>query len=475
MMSLETFKRYAARALTPAFLAFALLVGGASLEGEFLKAVLFALSGAVLAGLFLFAGPWWKGQAAVVLAFAGLLALVLMVQVLPLPSGWLQDLPIREAARNSLEALGLGSGPQAVSLAPEATVAGLLAFLAPLCGFALVAAVKWSRGAGLLKWTIPALGAASAALGLAQVILGKAMPELYFYDFTALGFPVGVFSNPNHQASFLLMCLPFVAVLAADMRRDWEGSDEDVALAMVAGALGLMILAGILGAGSAAGYLLLVPVLVLSLAVAFAGRRKSKDSASGASLAGLAILPMILGFAALVVFTSPRLTGLGYTSFEDGPASRIGINRVSAVMIEEHWAAGTGLGTYQDVYRLYEDPDTVSRVFIAHAHNDYYEWVIETGLAGTVLLGAFLILWSYWFLRLWTGYKAEALRLRRAASIACLVPVLHSLVDYPLRTPGIAVMAAMCLALMIVPRQKSEAPLPKAEQAGDEELRIVTL
>jgi hypothetical protein len=33
----------------------------------------------------------------------------------------------------------------------------------------------------------------------------------------------------------------------------------------------------------------------------------------------------------------------------------------------------------------------------------------------------------------------------------------------------------MCLALMIVPRQKSEAPLPKAEEAGDEDLRIVTL
>ena len=475
MISLAASRRYAARALTPAFLAFALLVGGASLEGEFLQAVLFTISGALLGCLFLFAGAWWTGQAALVLAWAAILALVLVAQVLPLPVSWLEELPIRGDARLSLEALGLGAGPSTLSLAPEATIAGLLAFLAPLCGFAIVAAIKWSRGAGLLKWVIPALGAASAALGIAQVILGKAVPELYFYDFTARGFPVGVFSNPNHQASFLLMCLPFVAVLVADLRRDWEGSDEDMALATVAGALGLMILAGILGAGSAAGYLLLVPVLILSIAVVFAGRRKSKESAPRLSLAGLAILPMILGFAALVVFTSPRLTGLGYTSFEDGPASRIGINKVSAVMIEDHWAAGIGLGTYEDVYRLYEDPDTVSSTFIAHAHNDYYEWVIETGLAGTALLGGFLLIWFFWFLRLWTGAKAEALKLRRAASIACLVPILHSLVDYPLRTPGIAVLAAMCLALMIVPRQKSEAPLPKAEEAADDDLRIVTL
>ena len=71
MMSLATLRRYAARALTPAFLAFALLVGGASLEGDFLKAVLFALSGVLLAGLFLFAGPWWKGPVAVVAVFVG--------------------------------------------------------------------------------------------------------------------------------------------------------------------------------------------------------------------------------------------------------------------------------------------------------------------------------------------------------------------------------------------------------------------
>jgi hypothetical protein len=172
MISLAAFRRYAARALTPAFLAFALLVGGASLEGEFLQAILFAVSGVLLAGLFLFAGTWWKGHAGLVLALAAALTLALVAQVVPLPVSLLEDLPIRDDARQSLEALGLGAGPSTLSLAPEATIAGLLAFLAPLCGFALVASIKWSRGAGLLKWVIPALAAAIAAHGIAQEILG---------------------------------------------------------------------------------------------------------------------------------------------------------------------------------------------------------------------------------------------------------------------------------------------------------------
>lgn len=463
--------RQAARSLTPLFLAGALLVGGASLEGEAAQAILFALSGMLVAGLFLFSPGWIQGPVVSVLLFTFALTVLLVAQLVPSGVALMGGLPDRDQALASLNALGLPPEAMALSLVPEATLAGLLAFLAPLAGFCLVAALRWNRGAGLIKWTLPALGAASALLGLAQVILGKAYPALYFYDFTAQGFPVGFFSNPNHQASFLLMCVPFVAVLGAQLRRDWEGSDADMGRATYVIVTGLLLLTGILGAGSAAGYILLVPVLGLSIAIFLAGRPRS----GGNGLAGLLLLPMILAFAALVVFTSPRLSGLGYTSFADGPGSRIGINRVSTGMIETHWQVGTGLGTYADVYRLYEDPFTVSNVFVAHAHNDYFEWMIETGLPGALLLGLFLCWWLFWFARLWSSQGRDAFRLRRAASVACLVPVLHSLVDYPLRTPGIAVVAAVCLAIMVVPRARREAPLPESPGAEDEEVRAVTI
>lgn len=459
MSRMEDLRRQGARALTPLFLLGALLTGGASLEGEALQAGYFALSGVLLAGLFALSPGWLRGAVVPVLLFAAVLALMLVAQILPLSADLTAGLPARPEAREVLAALGQAPEVTTLSLAPDATLAGLLAFLAPLAGFCLVAALKWTRGAGVLKWTIPAFGAASAMLGIAQVILGKAEPSLYLYDFTTRGLPVGVFANPNHQASFLLMCLPFTGVLAAGLRRDWEGSDAEMAQAAYVALSGLLIAAGILGAGSVAGYLLLLPVAGFTLAIFLSGRA---PSGSG-GLAGLALLPLILGLAALIIFSSPRLPGLGVTSLEDGPGSRIAINRISAGMLADHWQAGAGLGTYADLYRLEEDPQTVSSAYVAHAHNDYFEWAIETGLAGMILLAAFLIWWAARFAGLWSGGARDAFRLRRAASVACLVPILHSLVDYPLRTPAIAAFAGICLALMIVPRGRQEAPLAGAE------------
>jgi O-antigen ligase len=319
-----------------------------------------------------------------------------------------------------------------------------------------------------MAWTIALLGAASALLGLAQVFTGDQSP-LYLYDFTSRGLPAGFFSNVNHQASFLLMCLPFTAALAGRLRRDWEGQDTDTALAILVAACFLLIVVGILGAGSVAGYILLLPVTLLSLFLLRGGRR----SGSGGVL-GYVMIPAIILFAGVIIFSSPVLEGLGVTSFDDSDLSRVGITRTSLEILPEHWRLGTGLGTFEQVYHLYEDPSSVNRTYVAHAHNDYIEWAIETGVPGMTLLALFLAWWAAQMVRVWTGRIEGSSGLRRAASIATLVIVLHSLVDYPLRTPAIATLGAVCLALMVVPRER---PRKKPEPAQDAEpsTRTVTL
>lgn len=464
----DTARRLLARLLVAGFLTGALLTGGASLEGEVQKAMLFVVAGLTLGGLILLSRDWLSAGAVTALSFALLFVLIVLLQLLPLPAGFTRALPDRDVALAGLQALGEGPASLPLSLSPEATLISLLAVLAPLCGFCLIAAVKWSRGAALLKWVIPLLGAASACLGLAQVIF-SGNRDLYPYSFTNIGSPVGFFANANHQASFLLMCLPFVAVLAADLRRDWEGEDRDVALGAGIAAFGLLIITGILGAGSGAGYLMLAPVLLLSVSIALARRKKK----TGRSIPVLLVVSALLAVAALVVFSSPRLSGLGYINFEDGPTTRAGMNRVGLEILEQHWVSGTGLGSYSEVYSLYEDPETVWNTYVAHAHNDYLEWLVELGLPGALLLAGFLIWWLMRFAKLWLGSKTDALHLRRAASVACLVPVLHSLVDYPLRTPALAVLAAMCLAMMVVPQKRAGQAEPAAGEG--EELRTVTL
>ncbi len=469
MIGWDDARRYGARILVPLFLAAAVLSGGASLEGEHIQAIGFAVSAFVLAAIFTSGTSWVAGPVRTVLAFAAILAMLGIAQIISLPLGAVSNLPDRGEALSGLAALGQSPGSMPVSLSPERTGASMLALLTPLAAFCLVAALKWSRGAAMLSWAVPILGAASALLGLAQVFLGNE-PRLYFYEVTSEGLPAGFFSNVNHQASFLLMCLPFVAALAGDLRRNWEAGDNEVAFAIVLLACFLLIVTGILGAGSVAGYILLVPVTLLSGLLLAGGRR-----GAGGPLMGVGLGAAIVVFAGAFVFSSPVLEGLGVTSMEESELSRMGIGRTSLEILERHWQAGTGLGSFEQVYHLYENPETVTSTYVAHVHNDYLEWLIEMGLAGGIFLALFLAWWLIQFGRVWTSSKSGAAGLRRAASIACLVIALHSFVDYPLRTPSIAALGAMCLALMVVPQKRREGLAPAAPLPQAEPLRTVTI
>ncbi|MBI1399417.1 O-antigen ligase family protein [Hyphomonas sp.] len=471
MSGVSRARRFAVRSLAPVFLAGAVLIGGASLEGEQVQAIGFAVSAFLLAGLFLFSGAAPRSLSNwAVLAFCAALAALCAAQIARLPVGIVQAWPDRDVALAGLAVLGRPApAALALSFAPEATVGAFLAFLMPVAGFFLIALIKWSRGAALLGWAIPLIGAASALLGLAQVFLGNE-PRLYLYKFTSEGLPAGFFSNVNHQASFLLMCLPFVAAQAGDLRRSWEGGDNQVALAIVWLACFLLLVTGILGAGSVAGYILLAPVSVLSAFLLGSGRRGAGSRWMGAGLAAAIIV-----FAGAFVFSSPVLEGLGVTSLEESELSRVGIARTSAEILRNHWKFGTGLGTFEQVYHLYENPKTVTSTYVAHAHNDYLEWLIETGIAGTILLAVFIVWWLVQFVRVWINNKRGGAGLRRAASIACLVIVLHSFVDYPLRTPAIATLGAMCLALMVVARERKDGPAGTTPAAAAAPLKTVTL
>ena len=154
--------------LLPLSLLAALFTGGASLEGEFEQAIFFSVSGLLAAGLFVGAQGWIRGGVATALLFVLVAVLILLAQLVPLPRAFVAGLPDRAAAFETLSILGLAPETLPISLAPDATLGGLLAFLAPLAAFCLTAAIKWSGGADLLKWTLPLLAGTSALLGLAQ-------------------------------------------------------------------------------------------------------------------------------------------------------------------------------------------------------------------------------------------------------------------------------------------------------------------
>ncbi len=114
--------------------------------------------------------------------------------------------------------------------------------------------------------------------------------------------------------------------------------------------------------------------------------------------------------------------------------------------------AGSGLGTFEKVYRLFEPPSEVGPVYISHAHNDYLELAVEMGLPGIVLMLLFL---AWWGRTAWQVGRSHAFDQYAAAGVISTATILiHSAVDFPLRTAAVSGLFAAGIALMIVSRRR---------------------
>jgi O-antigen ligase len=127
----------------------------------------------------------------------------------------------------------------------------------------------------------------------------------------------------------------------------------------------------------------------------------------------------------------------------------------SVELMHEFGAAGSGLGSFAKLYPLTEDPDEVDRFYVNHAHNDYLELAVETGLPGILLILAFLAWWAAAVWRMLGSPASDQFAL--AGAIASAAILLHSLVDYPLRTAAISVVFAMCLALILQSKRSAKS------------------
>jgi O-antigen ligase len=442
--------------LSPAvFLTTMILLGGSSQPDQTAHLLLQGL-GALLATVSLIPASrhHWSGAMGAFLVLVMALMLWTAIQLIPLPPETWSQLSGRQLISEGWSILGIeGLTPFSLSFAPDQTRSALLGFGPPLALFILLTAAGWRRGVEPLAWVIPALGAGSATLGLMQVF-GVLNGELYVHEITNRGLPTGIFANVNHQATFCLMCLPFAAARAGRLRQDWIGDDRQVGLAILISALFLLNLTGVLAAGSVAGYMLLLPVLVLSVFLV----RGTRPSGRKRGWLVYAIMGISILGSAIMVATSPILEGLGVTSFGDeGDLSRQGIWRVTGNILQEHALLGTGLGTFTEVFRLYETGDGLTTNFVNNAHNDYLQISVEWGVPGLLIVAAALLLFCRLFIRTWLRRQDQGYRLRRAASVSLLALILHSMVDYPSRTPGIAGLAMACLVILILPRHRESS------------------
>lgn len=438
-----------------AYLCLSIVLGGASAAGAFANALLQVLAAIVLAVHF-----WSRGApplpregrwlVAIFLAFAA----VGLAQLIPLsPSIW-TALPGRDVVVESLRLLGLQPGDMPASLDPRRTLASLLWLLPPAAMFLVTTRLTRDERSLLAKVLIGA-AIVSIVLGAFQ-ILGGGGSSLRFYEITNPTSSVGFFANANHMATLMLSALPFAVLFMARAKkeRSGSGSSKGKGQGFIYGAIAAFVAVGVMMNNSVAGYGLLIPTAAASYFL----YRKSVASRIGTRnlLAAGAVAALIVAASTLGPLSPQRLgakLGEGSTTGRD-----ISIPLTIAAM-KDHFPYGSGLGTFRDLYRTYEPTESVTFVYVNHAHNDYTELALELGLPGVLLILAFVLWWATRSVGAWrSDYHGVALA--RAGSIVLGIMLLHSLVDYPLRTSALAAVAALAAGLMI------PAPVGQSRRSG---------
>ena len=447
---------YRARA-TLALLAAVLVLGGASAAGFSANLLVQVLGAGLLAwtlGTTAAEAPLKTGLRPFFIALAGLM----LVQFLPLPPALWRGLPGRDAVYQGFAAIHAVSPWLSVSLAPWHSLASFAWWIPAL---ALFVALRAPAPPPLraIVWTVTGLALVAVLLGAVQRLGGNG----YLYFITNYGEGPGFFANSNHQGSFLLCALAlwggWIAHERAGIarRRLPDQTEQGVMIAVA-----LVLVAGILVSGSLACVALLFPVLIALGLIAFPGVR------APVWLVIIVMAIVVAGFGAFLLFgpVANDLTAKGVV----GGISRKEFLGNGLHMLRDFAPLGSGTGTFVDLYRWYENPDLVGLTFVNHTHDDLLEVLIETGAFGLVAVVLFLVWYVPRAWRLWTERRDHPIAL--AASVIIAVELLHSLVDYPLRTAAMSSIMAMACVLDRKSSAAVRAPKPETDENHRGMIRI---
>lgn len=363
--------------------------------------------------------------------------LIPVLQLAPLlPALWTR-LPGRQIVTEIYAASGIQPEWRALTLSPWATSRVAFALIPPVSIFLGVtltgAAARWRL------WSI-ILGIAflSCFLSLAQAVGGTESP-LRFYEITNRIQGVGFFANANHEAALLYSSVPLAAYLFSRTAIGYGGA---VALF----AVNMTLAVGLVLTGSRSALMLGAIAWTLSYISFYRrlpGRPQAVESKTRLWL-GLGIAGVLMAEAFDIQTILNRFRGVEVLS-----DSRWIIDQLSLKAAYEFFPFGSGLGTFEHVFPLFQTPKTIIAGVVNHAHNDPLELVVETGLAG--VLGILAGLTLYWREIRRASRRENAQDNDEPIALLIVITLLgiHSLWDYPLRTSALGMVFAACAGALV--------------------------
>ncbi len=330
-----------------------------------------------------------------------------------------------------------------LSLAPDMTRIEVLRLLAVFALFSVVRQ-RLASPAALRRLCLVVLvnGALLAAFGLAQ--FWTAPRNTVYWTFPSLGQVFGPFINRNHAAGYLNLCLGLgLGLLLSRARRPeqllaWNWWLEAGGLRLML-ALAL-VLGGIACSMSRGGLVAFMGAGGFCLALAAMRGRHGSLTAGLLLLAGLA-MALVIWFG-----MQPVLERMD-EAWEKGDPLRTDVWRRVVPLVAEFPLWGTGYGTFGPLEQMQRTDVTNLGLNYRHAHNEYVQAVVEGGLVRLLLsLAAIALVFRAGYRAVRQPDGALSAELALGALFALATVVLHSVVEFGLHVPALALLTTVIAA-----------------------------
>ena len=278
------------------------------------------------------------------------------------------------------------------------------------------------------------------------------------------GYVFGPYVNHNHYAGLMEMLIPITAVFNISMRRKHPAKP-------FLGFVVFICLSSVFLSGSRGGlFALAVEFAVFTAAVLCAGLRKQdtgnletqcaergpengkRETAKILIVACCLLLGAGLFFSWLDPGDILKRWELEAHQPELAGATRLKIAIDSFHMLREHLVRGVGVGAFEVAYPRYQTVATDQ--LIDYAHNDYAQFLAESGLMGWIIGAASLAMFAVaLFQRLRDHFRDYAGWLQLAAAVGVCGILVHSFFDFNLHIPANAAWFFACGGMALASRR----------------------
>ncbi len=391
-------------------------------------------------------GTFKKTTPVVCLFFVWLLWILL--QIIPLPSGWVATL---SPAAFEYHSLVNTTGLMTLSLEPHATTSGLFKSLAYILIFILsLLLIHTRRRLWQLAYVIIYSGLFQAVYGSLMTLSGLGY-GFFMKNPAALDVTTGTFINRNHLAGYLIMALSVgigMMIASLDTESDYTAKQKIRYYIKL-----------ILSTKLRLRLYLVMMVIALVLTHSRMGNTSffvSLIIAGGLGLilskhATRATVILLISLVVIDVFIVGTWFGLEKVTqrIQETTLAKESRDEVD-IYTYQQWKdfklTGSGLGSFYSVFPRYRKEDV--KGFYDHAHNDYLEFTSDMGVTGLLLIGSIVVMSIY--AALVAQYRRRD-PLMRGASFAAIMSIcamlIHSTVDFNLQIPANAATFMLILSM----------------------------